>query len=126
VAERIDAKAGSVLFPLLVGSGIGSVCYWDWTENMGHGDLRFYALVQFLPIVLIFLILLLFPAQHVGTKYLLYTFFWYTLAKLLEHFDLQVYTFTNGIISGHTLKHIAAATGAACMTGYVAHLGGKQ
>ncbi len=122
IAERIDSKTGSFLFPLLIGAGIGSVCYWNWTESLGHGDLRFYALVQFLPVIVILMILALFPARHAGTKHLLYTFAWYVLAKLLEHFDPQVFSLTDGIISGHTLKHIAAAIGAGCMLGYVGAL----
>ena len=34
----------------------------------------------------------------------------YSAAKLFEHFDVAIYQVT-GIVSGHTLKHIAAAIG---------------
>lgn len=33
---------------------------------------------------------------------------WYIIAKLLEHFDAAIFK-TTGIISGHPLKHVAAA-----------------
>ena len=33
---------------------------------------------------------------------------WYVFAKLFEHFDKEIYA-TTGFISGHSLKHIAAA-----------------
>jgi hypothetical protein len=33
----------------------------------------------------------------------------YALAKLLEHYDRQIYSF-GGVLSGHTLKHLAAAS----------------
>jgi hypothetical protein len=33
------------------------------------------------------------------------------LAKLAEYFDVKIYRLTSGTISGHTLKHILAATG---------------
>jgi hypothetical protein len=36
---------------------------------------------------------------------------WYVLAKLLEHLDGQVYS-ALGLVSGHTLKHLAASLGA--------------
>jgi hypothetical protein len=126
IAERIDQKAGNLLFPLLVGAGIGSVGYWSWTESMGHGDLRFYGLVQFLPIMLMSLIIILFPARHGGTKYLFLSFAGYALAKALEYFDSPVFNLTRGIISGHTLKHIAAALSAGCIIGYVTHLADKR
>lgn len=37
---------------------------------------------------------------------------WYTLAKVLELGDHQVLAMTHGWVSGHTLKHIAAAMAA--------------
>jgi hypothetical protein len=119
IAERIGRKAGTFLFPFLLAAGAASVWYWNWTESLGHGDLRPYAFVQFFPMLAIGLILALFPAQHGGTRYLLCTLAWYVAAKLLEHYDHAVFDLTGQIVSGHTLKHIAAATGAACMTGYM-------
>jgi hypothetical protein len=125
IAERIHRRAGKFLFPLFLAIGIGSVWYWNWTENTGHGDLRLYALVQFLPLLIMLLTLALFPARHAGTKYLLYTFGWYILAKLLEHFDPAVFTLTGEMASGHTLKHIAAAIGTGCMIFYMRNLTGQ-
>ena len=48
VADRINTKAGNgwVLAVLLV-LGLASLFYWDWTESLGRGDLRFSGLVQF-------------------------------------------------------------------------------
>jgi hypothetical protein len=37
----------------------------------------------------------------------------YALAKLMEHYDHAVYSF-GGVLSGHTVKHLAAA--AACFS----------
>jgi hypothetical protein len=34
---------------------------------------------------------------------------WYGLSKVLEHFDAEVFDFLGHTVSGHTLKHIAAA-----------------
>lgn len=118
IMERIHRKAGIWLFPVLLLAGIASVWYWDYTESLGRGDLRPYAFIQFFPIVAIIFILTLFPAQHRGTKYVAYTLGWYILAKLLEHYDQAVFELTHHLISGHTIKHVAAAIGAGCMAGY--------
>jgi hypothetical protein len=37
---------------------------------------------------------------------------WYAVSKLLEHFDRQVFDLLNHSVSGHTLKHLAAAAAA--------------
>jgi Ceramidase len=95
------------LIPLLL-IGAASVFYWDWTETNGQGDLRFYALVQFLPIILIPLILWLYPQRYFRSSYLLWAFVFYFLAKLLEHFDAVIHQ-TLGQMSGHSLKHMSAA-----------------
>ena len=49
LAETVSCRLGRmVLFPLLF-TGILSVACWYWGEIHGSGDLRLYALVQFLP-----------------------------------------------------------------------------
>lgn len=118
ILRHVHRDAGVVLFwPLLV-TGIGSVFYWDYTEAAGAGDLRLYALVQFLPIILIPLILWLFPARESGMRYLLHTLGFYLLAKVLEHFDTAFFNIAGEAVSGHTLKHIAAAAAVACLLPY--------
>jgi len=54
---------------------------------------------------------LLFPPRYSGTSYWLIAAALYALAKLFEFYDKAIYSF-GSILSGHTLKHIAAA--AAC------------
>ena len=51
--ESISTKTASRLFVPLLFLGLTSVVYWNITEKLGTGDLRFYALVQFLPMLLI-------------------------------------------------------------------------
>src|ERR1035437_8203504 len=53
IGEHISIKAGKILLPQLLLIGVVSILYWNMTEREGHGDLRFYALVQFLPMILI-------------------------------------------------------------------------
>lgn len=109
LGEHLDPKLGRrSLLPLLI-VGTASVLYWWITESRGHGDLRPYALVQYLPIVLIPLILILFPSRLTNVRLIWGVLAAYALAKVLEYFDLPIYRSLG--ISGHTLKHLVAAIG---------------
>ena len=111
IAERVSVAAGLCLFPILQAAGIGSVLLWRAGELHGHGDLRFYAAVQVYAI-LILLLMLLVPTKYTrGSDYAVVVGF-YVLAKILEEMDRQVFALGH-IVSGHTLKHLAAA-----MAGY--------
>lgn len=108
VAEFVSARtARSLLVPLLI-VGFLSVEYWAWTESRGVGDLRPYALVQFLPLLMIPVILLTHKPAIGETRYFWWMLVFYFLAKLLEFFDADVFAFGQ-FISGHSLKHVAAA-----------------
>jgi hypothetical protein len=119
VMERVSMTAGLRLAPMFVAFGLFSVWYWDYTEGLGRGDLRPYAFVQFFPMIAILLMLFLFRGRYTGTKYFYYTLGWYLLAKLLEHFDAPFFALTGDAVSGHTLKHVAAAAGAGAMALYL-------
>jgi len=119
VMERLHEKGGLILLPVLLIVGAASVFYWDHTESLGHGDLRPYALVQFLPMLLLPLMFWLLSARYSGLKYLGYALLWYMLAKVLEHFDRGIFAMTGEVISGHTLKHISASIAVLMMVLYV-------
>jgi hypothetical protein len=107
IGENISIKAGvRLLWPLLL-VGLFSVVYWHLTEQRGAGDLRPYALVQFLPMVLMPLILLLFRSPYDTNKWLWLAMGAYGLAKVLEYADVPIYEALG--MSGHALKHVAAA-----------------
>ncbi|AYG48223.1 protein phosphatase 2C-like protein (plasmid) [Pseudomonas sp. Leaf58] len=96
------------LWPLLI-LGIASVVYWSYTEGQGAGDLRAYVIVQFLPILLIPILVkgsgsLAFQG-HVIWKVLGL----YVLAKVLEHWDHAIYALLHFEMAGHAIKHAAAA-----------------
>ncbi len=110
VGNRLSRK---LLLPLLL-YGVGSVIYWIVTEQSGNGDLRPYILTQFLPLICI--PISLFIRRKTGT----FTTFdlsliatGYVLAKCFEIGDYPL--FTSLAISGHTLKHLAAAFSAGWM-----------
>lgn len=106
LGEHIAPRLGQRLFWPMLAAGVASVLYWQATERAGLGDLRPYALVQFLPVLLIPLILLLYPKPRSGWLWL--GLAGYVLAKFLEQFDAQVYA-SLGVLSGHSLKHVVAA-----------------
>jgi hypothetical protein len=97
----------------LVAMGACSVWYWHYTEGQGRGDLRWYALVQFLPLLLLPLVFWLFPSRLTGVGYLWAMIGWYALAKVLEEFDALLFS-AGHAMSGHALKHVAAAAGMYC------------
>ena len=90
---------------------LGAFVSWRLGENAGRGDLRLYALVQFYPILAIPLLLALFPPRYTRTLDLLLSLAWYGAAKLNEALDARIFGWTGHAVSGHTLKHLAAAMG---------------
>jgi hypothetical protein len=108
VGEYINVDYGRrSLIPLLL-VGAGSVVYWAMTEGAGHGDLRPYALVQFLPMLLIPLILIVFKSGRMANKTVWWMIAAYAVSKLFEAADVPVYEI-GGFISGHSIKHVVAA-----------------
>jgi hypothetical protein len=107
ITERVSVGAGLWLFPVLQAAGIGSVLLWRASELRGRGDLRFYAAVQVYSILVLLLVLLL-PAKYTRGYDFAVVVAFYVLAKILEETDKQVFALGH-IVSGHTLKHLAAA-----------------
>src|SRR6476620_10284416 len=105
VEERVDARAGAMLLRPLLAIGIFSLLMWRWTD-----DLRLYAWAQFFPFLALVLILRLFPPKYTGTFYWVIAAALYVLAKLFEYYDEKIFSL-GSIVSGHTLKHLAAAAG---------------
>ena len=112
ISEFISSKNGRrLLWPLLV-LGISSVVYWAFTESIGAGDLRFYAWVQFFPILTMPIILLMFKSGFSGAQGYWLLAGCYVLAKLFEHYDAEVHELLV-VISGHSIKHILPVIGLA-------------
>ncbi len=111
IAERISVKAGLRLLLPLILLGAGSVIYWHWSEVRGRGDLRPYVAVQFFPLLATPLIVLLFPPRYTKGVDIAVALGLYVLAKILEGFDREIFALGR-IVSGHTLKHLAAAMAA--------------
>ena len=97
------------LVPLLL-AGAGSVVYWIHTETLGAGDLRPYSLAQFLPVIILPLVIIARRGRSDLSGYLFVVFTAYAVAKAAEVYDHEVYAIGQ-VLSGHTLKHLLAALG---------------
>lgn len=103
LAERLHWRSD---VPLVVLSllGIGSVAYWQMS-----GNLLPYLIAQGGAIVLILLALALLPTPWTQRRSLFPALACYAVAFVCEKLDPQVLRLTGGMVSGHTIKHLAAA-----------------
>lgn len=111
IADRIAWLIGRALLWPLVALGIASIAWWVRTEAAGEGDLRPYAIVQFLPILLIPLILWMWSGTGIDSRRLWAAIGAYAGAKLLEYFDAAILGAID-VLGGHSLKHLLAALAA--------------
>ncbi|MFZ1538539.1 MAG: hypothetical protein WAT23_14285 [Chromatiaceae bacterium] len=110
MGEYIEPRLGIRLLVPLVALGMGSIAYWRLTDGGDGGDLRPYVLVQFLPMLLIPFIALTYRPLLRPVWYLWALLACYGLAKLFELLDEPILDLTQ-YVSGHSLKHLAAALG---------------
>ena len=113
IEERINERVGQTLLWPLILLGIVSLLMWIRTD-----DLRLYAWVQFFPCVVLPLMFWLFAPKYSGTAYWFAAAGLYVLAKVLEYADAGIHSATGDMMSGHALKHVAAA--GACYAVYLA------
>lgn len=104
LSENINPQIERVLLAPALLLGIASVLIWKFTD-----DLRLYLWIQYISVLIIPLVLLLFKNSDTHRLYYFYAFLLYIIAKLLEAYDIEVYDITGNLISGHTLKHLFAA-----------------
>jgi len=117
LTERVDPRwSRPAVLAAALALASASVALWWWSEAAGRSDLRAYLFVQFLPMLLVPAGLLLrLPRRCVSAVPA--AAWWtvlggYALAKGFEVADHAVFEQV-GFVSGHTLKHLAAAAAAA-------------
>jgi len=103
----VDARIGKLLLVPALLTGFASVLYWHAVD-----DLRLYAWVQLVPVLTIPLVVALYRGRSHDRLPLLAALVCYVLAKFAEAYDLELFTVTSGMLSGHSLKHLLAALGA--------------
>jgi hypothetical protein len=88
--------------------GAASVFYWQATD-----DLRPYAWIQFMPLLVIPTLPFLFQSRYSHQGLFAAALGWYVVAKLTEYFDPRIFALSQDLLSGHSIKHLSAA--AACL-----------
>lgn len=109
LAEYVHPSLEKLLFPFL-GLGFSSVIAWAMTD-----DLRFYYWVQFFPLLIIPVILVMFQSRYKNKLYLVGALIFYLAAKISELNDHQLFMLLGQTLSGHTIKHILAAFAPVCI-----------
>ncbi len=115
IVDRISVRLGlALLVPMLL-LGAATVVYWRATERLGGGNVLPYAILQGYAVLVLLLLAWLYPSRYTRGEDLYVVFGWYVLSKVLEALDAPVFSLGQ-VVSGHTLKHLAAATagGVAC------------
>jgi hypothetical protein len=106
LGERLPARWGPWLLAGLLPAAMLATCWWRWT-----GDLRPYALAQFLPLLLVAQLTIAVPSRYSHARAPLGAVLFYAAAKLAEAYDAPILAALGGVVSGHSLKHVAAALG---------------
>ena len=104
MTEFINPKLEKFTLVPAVIIGVLSVIYWHYAD-----DLRFYIWLQAVTFLAITAVIIMYRGRFTLRRYLLYAFGLYTLSKFAEFSDRTIYSATNNLLSGHTLKHILAA-----------------
>ncbi len=113
IGDRVSVAAGRALLAPLALGAIASVVWWHLTD-----DLRPYAVAQFLPMLLIPLMLMLLPGRRPAAP-LVAGIALYAVGKVTEVADGGILAL-GGMLSGHTLKHLLAAGAAALIVRWLA------
>lgn len=112
LAERIAPRLAVRALPWLLALALASVLYWYASELAGRGDLRPWGYVQFAPVLLVGWLAWRRRSPYTGSAAIALVYACHALALLAEWRDDAIYAAT-GLVSGHTLKHLIAAAGAA-------------
>jgi hypothetical protein len=103
IIERMGTGSWKLLATLTALGG-ASVLYWS-----AFDDLWPYLLVQFGSLAAILALCAWFPSRYTKGETIFAAAALYAVAKLVELHDTGIYELTGRTLSGHTLKHLAAA-----------------
>lgn len=82
---------------------VATAIYWKVSLSLSP-----YVLAQFFT-MFAFSVLVVINYKKVNCMHLILMMIWYFSAKLMEDMDHTIFDLSNGVISGHTLKHLAYA-----------------
>ncbi|MGZ9030906.1 MAG: ceramidase domain-containing protein [Burkholderiaceae bacterium] len=109
IAERMAPRLGVALLTPMLAIGAASVIYWRATERAGVGNVLPYAILQGYTMAAVLLLAFTHPSRYTRGSDIYWVFAAYLAAKVTETFDAEIWEWTAGVISGHTLKHLFAA-----------------
>ena len=89
--------------------GAASVFYWRATERVGAGNVLPYAILQGYTMAGVLLLAFTHPSRYTRDRDIYWVFAAYLAAKITETYDAEIWEWTAGAVSGHTLKHLFAA-----------------
>lgn len=120
LTDRVAVRgSGRVALASWLALGPAAVVYWHIGARTGAGDLRPYFVLQAVAMAGALALLALLPPRHTrGGAYLLAVAS-YAAAVVFEQADRAVFE-TLRVLSGHTLKHIAAGLAVAALAWMVA------
>ena len=107
IVDRINVRAGLLALGPALLIGVGTAVYWIYTERQGRGNVVPYAVLQAYAVIVLLQLAAFHPSRYSHGNAIYVVFTGYLLAKVFEHYDRQILEIT-GVISGHTLKHVAA------------------
>ncbi len=113
LVEHLDGAARRTAHRLLVPLVLFSAAAVAWWY--ASGDLSLWVWVQAAPMLAAVLFLALVRGRYTHRRYLAYAFACYAAAKLFELADRPLMQWSGGLMSGHALKHLAAAAGVWCL-----------
>lgn len=117
VSERMNRRVGVAVLPVLIVIGAASVVYWRATERAGAGNVLPYAILQGYTMAAVLLLALTHPSRYSRSGDIYWVFAAYLASKIAEALDAEIWHWTAGLVSGHTLKHLFAALCGAIVCG---------
>jgi hypothetical protein len=110
IAQRLGEKLARASLAVMFELGVASVAYWHITGNLSP-----YLLLQYGGFLALLLLLLATRSSSDPFPWW-YVIGLYAFAKVFEAGDGAIWRASDGLLSGHTLKHLfAAAAGAAAL-----------
>jgi hypothetical protein len=119
MADRLHPLFARVALWPFVALGVASVVLWGVSEAMGQGDLLLYLIVRVGAGAAIAFLLILRQPRYTGAIWLVAAIIAEIVMALFEVLDHEVFRLTGGLASGHSLKHVVAGVGLACVFGWL-------
>lgn len=108
ITDRISVRAGLALLVPMLFVGAATVVYWIATERADAGNVTPYLVLQGYSVVMLLALALLYPSRYTRGADVYWVLAAYVIGKVFELLDREVLALGN-IVSGHSLKHLAAA-----------------